>query len=75
MSPAQARSEGVKRIGAGPASAFAFLVPIVGVVSSALLLGEVLTAPMVAGGTLVLVGLWLVQRDVAPPARREANVS
>lgn len=64
-------SEGIKRIGAGPASAFAFLVPIVGVVSSALLLDEVLTVPMVAGGVLVLLGLWLVQRHPAP-ARGQA---
>lgn len=59
-------SEGVKRIGAGPASAFAFLVPIVGVVSSALMLDETLTVPMLGGGALVLLGLWLVQRPPAP---------
>ena len=55
--------EGVKRIGAGPSSAFAFLVPVIGVVSSVILLDEHLTAGMVIGGVLVLVGLWLVQRD------------
>jgi len=54
--------EGVKRIGAGPASAFAFLVPVIGVVSSVLLLDERLTALMVAGSVLVLAGLWLVER-------------
>lgn len=54
--------EGVKRIGAGPASAFAFLVPVIGVVSSILLLDEQLTTLMVAGSVLVLVGLWLVER-------------
>lgn len=54
--------EGVKRIGVGPASAFAFLVPIVGVVSSVILLDERMTMHSVLGSTLVLLGLWLVQR-------------
>ena len=68
-------NEGVKRIGAGPASAFAFLVPIVGVVSSAVLLDEVLTAPMIAGGALVLLGLWLVQRRPEPRAQAAESPS
>jgi drug/metabolite transporter (DMT)-like permease len=68
--------EGVKRIGAGPASAFAFLVPVVGVLSSALLLGEPLTAGIVMGGALVLAGLWLVQRGShAAAAGRTAAAS
>ena len=54
--------EGVKRIGAGPASAFAFLVPIIGVVSSVILLDERMTLVSVLGSILVLFGLWLVQR-------------
>lgn len=54
--------EGVKRIGPGPASAFAFLVPIVGVISSMILLNERLTPLSVLGSALVLLGLWLVQR-------------
>lgn len=62
--------EGVKRIGAGPASAFAFLVPVIGVVSSVLLLDERLTTAMVAGSVLVLLGLWLVERPPHLPAPR-----
>jgi drug/metabolite transporter (DMT)-like permease len=63
--------EGVRRIGAGPSSAFAFLVPVIGVVSSVLLLNERLTAGITLGGVLVLFGLWLVQRDAhAAPQRR-----
>lgn len=54
--------EGLKRIGAGRASAFAFLVPVIGVVTSVLLLDEKLTGITVLGGVLVLMGLWLVQR-------------
>ncbi|HEY3248136.1 MAG TPA: DMT family transporter [bacterium] len=58
--------EGVRRIGAARASAFAFLVPIFGVVSSVVLLGEHLAPATVLGGALVLVGLWLVQRQPGP---------
>lgn len=61
--------EGVSRIGASSATAFAFLVPVFGVLSSALLLGERMTAPTVAGGILVLLGLWLVQRQTAAAPR------
>lgn len=55
--------EGVSRIGAGRASSFAFLVPIFGVLSSVLMLGERVAALTVVGGGLVLFGLWLVQRQ------------
>jgi drug/metabolite transporter (DMT)-like permease len=54
--------EGVRRIGAARATSFAFLVPVFGVVSSVLLLGERIAMLSILGGTLVLVGLWLVQQ-------------
>ncbi|HEX7196332.1 MAG TPA: DMT family transporter [Candidatus Limnocylindria bacterium] len=52
---------GVARIGAARASAFALLVPIIGVLSSVALLGEVLGPLTLLGGIVVLVGLWLVE--------------
>jgi drug/metabolite transporter (DMT)-like permease len=52
---------GVARIGAARASAFALLVPVVGVLSSALLLGETLGPLTVRGGAIVIVGLWLIE--------------
>ncbi len=55
--------EGIRRIGASRAAAFAFLIPIIGVGSSVLILGEALSAPTVVGGAFVLLGLWLVQRQ------------
>lgn len=64
--------EGVSRVGAGRAASFAFLVPIFGVASSVVILGEDLAASTIAGGALVLLGLWLVQREpaaVAPAVR------
>ena len=53
--------EGVERIGASRASAFVFLVPLVGVLGSVALLGERLAPATLLGGALVLLGLWLVQ--------------
>lgn len=60
--------EGVKRIGAARAATFAFLIPIFGVVSSVIMLRERLAASTALGGVLVLIGLWLVQRQ-APHAQ------
>jgi drug/metabolite transporter (DMT)-like permease len=58
--------EGVRLIGAARASSFALLVPIFGVLSSVLVLGERLRPALALGGAVVLAGLWLVQ---APPGR------
>lgn len=52
---------GVARIGAARASAFALLVPVIGVLSSVALLDEKLGPLTVVGGVVVLVGLWLVE--------------
>jgi len=59
--------EGVSRIGASRATAFALLVPIFGVLSSVVLLGEELGAGTILGGLAILAGLWLVQRRAAQP--------
>jgi drug/metabolite transporter (DMT)-like permease len=53
--------EGVRLLGAPAASAFALLVPIFGVLSSVLVLGERLRPALALGGVIVLAGLWLVQ--------------
>lgn len=62
---------GLRRIGAARASTFALLVPVVGVLSSAWLLGEPLAPSTLVGGAVVLVGLWLVQR---PAGRRLPSI-
>jgi drug/metabolite transporter (DMT)-like permease len=60
---------GVARIGAGRASAFTLLVPLFGVGLSVAFLGERPTLLAIAGGVVVLAGLWLIQSDrSAPPA-------
>jgi drug/metabolite transporter (DMT)-like permease len=56
---------GVARIGAARASAFALLVPVIGVLSSVALLDETLGPLTVVGGAIVLVGLWLVEHRSA----------
>jgi drug/metabolite transporter (DMT)-like permease len=64
---------GVARIGAARASAFALLVPIVGVLSSVALLNEELGPLTLVGGAIVLIGLWLIEHrgeDPAPSAVR-----
>jgi drug/metabolite transporter (DMT)-like permease len=61
---------GVARIGASKASAFALLVPVVGVLTSVAFLGESLGPTTLIGGVIVLVGLWLVEHG---GARRPAS--
>jgi drug/metabolite transporter (DMT)-like permease len=53
---------GIRRIGASRAAAFALLVPVFGVSSSAWLLGEPLAPLTLVGGVVILAGLWLVER-------------
>ena len=62
--------EGVRRIGAPRATAFAMLVPIFGVLSSMLVLGEEVGGATLAGGVAILAGLWLVQRPAAVETSR-----
>jgi drug/metabolite transporter (DMT)-like permease len=57
---------GVARIGASRASAFALLVPVVGVLSSVVLLGESLGPLTLVGGVVVLAGLWLIEHRGTP---------
>jgi drug/metabolite transporter (DMT)-like permease len=70
---------GVARIGAARASAFALLVPIVGVLSSVALLAESLGPLTLLGGLIVLIGLWLVEhrrpRELRPQASPGADPS
>lgn len=61
--------DNVRKLGAARTASFTLLVPVFGVSSSILVLGEPLRAGLAIGGAIVLVGLWLVQRP-APP--REA---
>ena len=70
---------GVARIGAARASAFALLVPVVGVLSSVWLLGETLGPLTLVGGAVVIVGLWLIEhrgtQPAPPPLQPQASTS
>jgi drug/metabolite transporter (DMT)-like permease len=54
---------GVARIGAARASAFTLLVPLFGVGLSVMFLAEQPSGVTIAGGAVVLAGLWLIQSD------------
>ena len=47
---------GVKSLGAGAASGYITLVPVIGVLLSALLLGESIEGSMVLGGAMAVLG-------------------
>ncbi len=57
---------GVHALGAARAGQFINLVPVSGVCLGALLLDETVTTSLLAGGSLVVVGLWLTNRPAAP---------
>lgn len=59
---------GASRLSAAAAGAFLYLVPVIGVVAGAAMLGEAVTAAMLAGGGLILIGVGLAQ--AAPRLRR-----
>ncbi|HEY8394982.1 MAG TPA: DMT family transporter [Thermaerobacter sp.] len=65
-------NEGVRRIGAGPASIFGNLLPVYTALLSGLFLGERVTASQVAGGLAVLAGVYLV---AAPAGAEGAGVT
>lgn len=55
-------NRGIAVLGAGVASSYISLVPVLGVASSVLMLGEPLEASLLAGGTLALTGVVLANR-------------
>ena len=58
--------DGVRRIGAARTSVFINLVPVFAVALGVLLLGEPLEWSTIAGGTLVIGGIFLLNRPEAP---------
>lgn len=54
--------DGVAALGAGGAAAYISLVPVFGVLSSTLLLGEPLEAPLLVGGALAVGGMVVMNR-------------
>lgn len=65
-------ADGVRVIGAARASAFINLVPVFAVLQAAVLLDERLGAAVLAGGALVIAGVWLTTRSVEPSLEKTA---
>jgi drug/metabolite transporter (DMT)-like permease len=59
---------GLRHLEAGPAATFANLNPLVGVVVAAVALGEAISALQLAGGLLILGGVWLATHRPARAA-------
>ncbi|MFZ6020317.1 MAG: EamA family transporter, partial [Chloroflexota bacterium] len=49
---------------------FLYLEPLVTVAVAGAVLGEALTAATLAGGIIILLGVWLVNRQMNGPARK-----
>ncbi|EFQ63048.1 DMT family transporter [Pseudomonas sp. FP597] len=57
--------DGIRRIGATRSGVFIALNPLTAVICGALLLGEQLTAPMLLGGVIILLGIFLCNKPLA----------
>lgn len=57
--------DGIRRIGATRSGVFIALNPLTAVIFGALLLGEQLTAPMLIGGAVILLGIYLCNKPLA----------
>lgn len=60
--------EGVRALGPARAAVFINLVPVAAIALGVLLLGEPLELSMLAGGALVIGGIWLINRPQAASA-------
>ena len=58
--------DGIRQIGATRAGVFIALNPLTAVICGAVLLGEQLTAPMLLGGAVILLGIYLCNKPLAP---------
>ena len=62
--------DGIRKIGATRSGVFIALNPLTAVILGALLLGEQLTPPMYVGAVLILAGIYLCNKPLAPGAKR-----
>ncbi|MEO8491983.1 EamA family transporter [Pseudomonas sp.] len=58
--------DGIRHIGATRAGVFIALNPLTAVICGAMLLGEQLTLPMLLGGAVILLGIFLCNKPLAP---------
>ncbi len=62
--------DGIRKIGATRSGVFIALNPLTAVLAGAILLGEQLTMPMCLGGVLILAGIWLCNKPLAPGRKK-----
>ena len=55
--------DGLQTITASQAGVFLYIEPLVSLIAAALILGETITIPALFGGSLILLGVWLVNRQ------------
>jgi drug/metabolite transporter (DMT)-like permease len=55
--------DGLQAITATQAGVFLYIEPLVSLVAAALILGETITLPALLGGSFILLGVWLVNRQ------------
>jgi drug/metabolite transporter (DMT)-like permease len=58
--------EGVRSIGPSRTSVFINLVPVAAIVLGVMMLGERVDVSIIAGGALIVFGVWLLNRPGAP---------
>jgi drug/metabolite transporter (DMT)-like permease len=54
--------DGLQTISTSQAGVFLYIEPLVSLFAAAIVLGEIITIPAVLGGSLILLGVWLVNR-------------
>jgi len=62
--------DGIHKIGATRSGVFIALNPLTAVILGALLLGEQLTLTMCLGGGLILTGIYLCNKPLAPSTKK-----
>ncbi len=55
--------DGLQAITASQAGVFLYIEPLVSLVAAAMILGETITLPALFGGSFILLGVWLVNRQ------------
>lgn len=62
--------DGIRKIGATRSGVFIALNPLTAVLAGAIVLGEQLTLAMCLGGVLILAGIWLCNKPLAPTRKK-----
>ena len=64
-------NDALKHMDASQAAVYANLIPIVGVITGIVLLGETLTVRAIVGGIVVMIGVWVAGVQSGPTAKKK----